>query len=116
MTAELPAEEKDLPPPEFRLNNKSDLGTSDADATHHVSALTGDGIDGFIDDLSAFLQENYAKTGSAVLTRQRHQQILREVRQCSPAPLMQKAGAGIGGRRLAVGRARLGAVTRRCRC
>jgi tRNA modification GTPase len=79
VTAELPAEEKDLPPPEFRLNNKSDLGTSDADATHYVSALTGDGIDGFIDDLSAFLQENYARTGSAVLTRQRHQQILREV-------------------------------------
>ncbi len=82
-TAELPAEEKDLPPPEFHLNNKSDLKsdteTSDAGVTHHVSALTGAGIDGFIDDLSAFLQENYAKTGSAVLTRQRHQQILAEV-------------------------------------
>ena len=48
-----------------------------AGATHHVSALTGDGIDGFIDDLSAFLQDNYAKTGNAVLTRQRHRQILR---------------------------------------
>ena len=83
VAAELPAEEKDLPPPEFRLNNKSDLKsdteTSDAGVTHHVSALTGAGIDGFIDDLSAFLQENYAKTGSAVLTRQRHQQILAEV-------------------------------------
>ena len=75
----MPAEEKDLPPPEFHLNNKSDLGASTADATHRVSALTGEGIDGFIDDLSAFLQENYAKTGSAVLTRGRHRQILREV-------------------------------------
>ena len=64
--AELPAEEK-LPPPEFHLNNKSDLGHQPR-ATHRVSALTGEGIDGFIDDLSAFLQ-NYAKTGSAVLTR-----------------------------------------------
>ena len=82
-TAELPAEEKDLPPPEFHLNNKSDLKsdteTSDEGVTHHVSALTGAGIDGFIDDLSAFLQENYAKTGGAVLTRQRHQQALAEV-------------------------------------
>jgi tRNA modification GTPase len=82
-TAELPAEEKDLPPPEFHLNNKSDLKSdtepSDAGVTHHVSALTGAGFDGFIDDLSVFLQENYAKTGSAVLTRQRHQQILAEV-------------------------------------
>jgi tRNA modification GTPase len=82
-TAELLAEEKDLPPPEFHLNNKSDIKsdteTSDAGVTHHVSALTGAGIDGFIDDLSAFLQENYAKTGSAVLTRQRHQQTLAEV-------------------------------------
>lgn len=82
-TAELPAEEKDLPPPEFHLNNKSDLKsdteTSDEGVTHHVAALTGAGIDGFIDDLSAFLQENYAKTGGAVLTRQRHQQILAEV-------------------------------------
>ena len=82
-TAELPAEEKDLPPPEFHLNNKSDLKSdtepSDAGVTHHVSALTGAGFDGFIDDLSVFLQENYSKTGSAVLTRQRHQQILAEV-------------------------------------
>ncbi|MED5566181.1 MAG: tRNA uridine-5-carboxymethylaminomethyl(34) synthesis GTPase MnmE, partial [Pseudomonadota bacterium] len=60
-------------------SNKSDLGTPEAGATHHVSALTGDGIDGFINDLSAFLQDNYAKTGNAVLTRQRHRQILSEV-------------------------------------
>ena len=78
-SAELPAEEKDLPPPEFHLSNKSDLGTPEAGATHHVSALTGDGIDGFINDLSEFLQDNYAKTGNAVLTRQRHRQILSEV-------------------------------------
>ena len=80
-TAELPAEEKDLPPPEFHLNNKADLGASTADAAHHVSALTGEGIDGFIDDLSAFLQENYSKTSSAVLTRGRHRQILTEVQE-----------------------------------
>ena len=80
----MPAEcrrKKRIAAPEFHLNNKSDLGASTADATHRVSALTGEGIDGFIDDLSAFLQENYAKTGSAVLTRGRHRQILTEVQE-----------------------------------
>jgi tRNA modification GTPase len=108
-TAELPAEEKDLPPPEFHLNNKSDIKsdteTSDAGVTHHVSALTGAGIDGFIDDLSAFLQENYAKTGSAVLTRQRHQQILAEVQ----ATLTRAIDAETGGLELAAEDLRLAA-------
>jgi tRNA modification GTPase len=87
--AELPPEEQHLPPPEFHLINKSDLGTasceasdpesSDAASVHGVSALTGDGIDEFIEALSAFVREQYASSGSAVLTRQRHQQILTEV-------------------------------------
>lgn len=88
----IPAEHGDLPPAAFLLKNKADLQPidtgantnietdSDADNIYSVSALTGAGIDGFVTALSALIQHRYASSGSAVLTRQRHQTILTEVR------------------------------------
>jgi tRNA modification GTPase len=74
------------PPPEtevplWRILNKADLaGPEPAKADHVISALTGEGVEGLLAALAAWLTMELAPAESALITRARHRAALTEAR------------------------------------
>jgi tRNA modification GTPase len=65
--------------PLWRILNKADLAsTASAKADHTISALTGEGVDGLLSALAAWLRTELAPAESALITRARHRAALVE--------------------------------------